>query len=55
MADVVQKTKKWICIPCGYVYDPEWGDEDGGIAPGVDYNNFYPKTRTFLIGANVSF
>jgi len=27
----------------------------GGIAPGVDYNNFYPKTRTFLVGASMSF
>lgn len=32
--------------------DPEVNQ--GGIAPGVDYNNFYPKTRTFLIGANLS-
>jgi len=33
--------------------DPEVNQ--GGIAPGVDYNNFYPKTRTFLLGAKVSF
>ncbi|UFH56146.1 TonB-dependent receptor [Spirosoma sp. KNUC1025] len=33
--------------------DPEINQ--GGIAPGVDYNNFYPKTRTFLFGVNVSF
>jgi iron complex outermembrane receptor protein len=33
--------------------DPEVNQ--GGIAPGIDYNNFYPKTRTFLLGANVSF
>lgn len=33
--------------------DPEINQ--GGIAPGVDYNNFYPKTRTFLLGLNVSF
>ncbi len=32
--------------------DPEVNQ--GGIAPGVDYNNFYPKTRTFLLGLNVS-
>ena len=32
--------------------DPEVNQ--GGIAPGVDYNNFYPKTRTFLFGLNVS-
>jgi TonB-dependent starch-binding outer membrane protein SusC len=33
--------------------DPEVNQ--GGIAPGVDYNNFYPKTRTILFGVNVSF
>ena len=33
--------------------DPEVNQ--GGIAPGVDYNNFYPKTRTFLLGLNISF
>lgn len=27
----------------------------GGLAPGYDNNNFYPKTRTFLLGLNVSF
>jgi len=33
--------------------DPEVNQ--GGLAPGVDSNNFYPKTRTFLLGVNVSF
>ncbi|HEX8017334.1 MAG TPA: TonB-dependent receptor, partial [Flavobacterium sp.] len=33
--------------------DPEV--EQGGTAPGVDSNNFYPKTRTFLFGLNVVF
>lgn len=33
--------------------DPEINQ--GGIAPGIDYNNFYPKTRTFLFGLNVTF
>ncbi|MBE5321143.1 TonB-dependent receptor [Pedobacter sp. MR2016-19] len=33
--------------------DPEI--DQGGTAPGVDTNNFYPKTRTFLFGLNVSF
>jgi TonB-dependent starch-binding outer membrane protein SusC len=33
--------------------DPEVNQ--GGIAPGVDSNNFYPKTRTFLFGVNVTF
>jgi iron complex outermembrane receptor protein len=33
--------------------DPEINQ--GGIAPGIDSDNFYPKTRTFLFGVNVSF
>ncbi|MDR6560534.1 MULTISPECIES: TonB-dependent receptor [unclassified Arcicella] len=33
--------------------DPEINQ--GGIAPGVDSNNFYPKTRTFLFGVSASF
>jgi iron complex outermembrane receptor protein len=33
--------------------DPEVNQ--GGAVPGIDYNNFYPKTRTFLFGVNVSF
>ena len=27
----------------------------GGATPGVDNNNFYPKTRTFIFGVNASF
>lgn len=32
--------------------DPEINQ--GGLAPGIDANNFYPKTRTILLGVNVS-
>ena len=28
--------KKYVCDPCGYIYDPELGDPDSGIAPGTD-------------------
>ncbi|MBS7562931.1 SusC/RagA family TonB-linked outer membrane protein [Mucilaginibacter sp. Bleaf8] len=27
----------------------------GGLTPGIDNNNFYPKTRSFLLGLNVTF
>lgn len=30
---------KYICIPCGYIYDPAVGDEDGGIAPGTAFED----------------
>lgn len=33
--------------------DPEINQ--GGVSPGIDYNNFYPKTRTLLFGVNVGF
>ena len=25
---------KYVCDICGYVYDPEVGDPDNGVAPG---------------------
>ena len=29
---------KYEC-PCGYIYDPELGDPDGGIAPGTAFED----------------
>ena len=29
--------KKYVCDVCGYVYDPEQGDPDSGIAPGTPF------------------
>ena len=29
--------KKWECTVCGYIYDPEKGDSDSGIAPGTPF------------------
>ncbi len=29
--------QKYICTVCGYIYDPEVGDPDGGIAPGTPF------------------
>ena len=31
--------KKYVCTPCGYVYDPEIGDPDNGIAPGTAFED----------------
>lgn len=35
----VKTMKKYVCEPCGYVYDPEVGDPDGGIAPGTAFED----------------
>jgi len=29
--------EKYVCTACGYVYDPELGDPDGGVAPGTAF------------------
>jgi rubredoxin len=31
--------KKYVCIVCEYVYDPEEGDPDSGIAPGTAFED----------------
>ena len=31
--------EKYVCQPCGYIYDPENGDPDGGIAPGTAFED----------------
>jgi rubredoxin len=28
---------KWKCNVCGYVYDPEYGDPDSGVATGTPF------------------
>jgi len=31
--------EKWECLICGYIYDPENGDPDGGISPGTEFED----------------
>jgi len=33
----IMETQKYMCEPCGYVYDPALGDPDGGILPGTPF------------------
>ena len=28
----------WICTSCGFIYDPDEGDPDGGIPPGTSFD-----------------
>ena len=35
----VRKMEKYVCKICGYVYDPEKGDPDKGIAPGTSFQD----------------
>ena len=29
--------QQWICTSCGFIYDPDEGDPDGGIPPGTAF------------------
>ena len=31
--------QRWICESCGYIYDREEGDPDGGIPPGTTFTD----------------
>lgn len=31
--------QKYICTVCDYIYDPQIGDEDGGIVPETAFEN----------------
>lgn len=34
---MVNIAHKYQCTLCGYIYDPEKGDPDSGIAPGTPF------------------
>ena len=34
-----QKMKKYVCVVCGYVYDPTEGDPDNGVAVGTKWED----------------
>jgi rubredoxin len=31
--------KKYVCVPCGYIYDPAVGDPDTDIEPGTAFED----------------
>ncbi len=35
----IKMDKKYVCQPCGWVYDPELGDPDNGIPPGTKFED----------------
>jgi rubredoxin len=46
--------QKWEC-PCGYIYDPESGDPDNGVAPGTAWENVPRSWVCPLCGAEKEF
>ena len=37
--DVLMFMDRYVCIICGYVYDPAVGDQESGIAPGTAFED----------------
>lgn len=44
--------KKYRCTVCGYVYDPEVGDEDNGVAPGTSFDDLPDDWTCPICGAD---
>ncbi len=43
--------KKYRCIICGYIYDPEQGDDTQGIKPGTRFEDLPDDWTCPLCGA----
>lgn len=43
---------KYVCTLCGYVYDPEKGDDAGGIDPGTAFKDLPEDWTCPLCGAD---
>jgi rubredoxin len=41
----------WICDTCGWVYDPEDGDPDGGLTPGTPFEEIPDDWQCPVCGA----
>ena len=37
--EVINNMTKWMCSVCGYVYDPDEGDPEGGIVAGTPFED----------------
>ena len=44
--------EKYLCIICDYVYDPEKGDPDNGVAPGTTFEDISDDWVCPICGAD---
>jgi len=49
-----EKMEKYKCEVCGYVYDPQVGDPDGGIKPQTPFENLPDDWVCPVCGASKS-
>jgi len=46
--------KKYVCGVCGYVYDPDKGDDEGGVAAGTPFEKLSADWTCPVCGADKS-
>ncbi|MGB5988089.1 MAG: rubredoxin [Desulfobacterales bacterium] len=42
---------RYVCVICGYVYDPEQGDPDNNVAPGTAFADLPDDWECPICGA----
>ncbi len=45
------RPQRWVCQSCGFIYDPERGDPDGGIVPGTAFEDIPDSWSCPMCGA----
>ena len=43
--------ERYKCVICNYIYDPAEGDPEGGIEPGIPFNDLSPDYICPVCGA----
>jgi rubredoxin len=43
---------RYVCTICGYVYDPQLGDPDNGVAPGTKWEDVPSSWECPVCGAS---
>jgi rubredoxin len=46
--------EKYVCVVCGYIYDPEEGDPDNGVEPGTSFEDIAEDWLCPLCGVGKS-
>ena len=44
--------EKYVCNPCGWIYDPAKGDPDNGVAPGTPFEELPEDWSCPICGAD---
>jgi rubredoxin len=39
VATETETKQLWMCTSCGFIYDPDEGDPDGGVPPGTAFDD----------------